>query len=122
MHALEGTESWFKDHVSIPVVGGTAVAFLDPDFLACCAPRSIFAQHAVIQNYTGLIGAEVGQSTGRTWVAARCQPPPPDGTLITLTVAGLHRDFADKRLALCTREQFENNRAFYAAAHRASPA
>ena len=119
MHAVEGAECWFKDSVTLPVNAGFASAWIDPVFMECCAPGSIFAQHAHAADYSGHIGAEVCSSAGRVWLAVRLQPVPVHTVLVTVSIAGLHRAYADKRLPLCTREQWQNNRAFYAPAHAA---
>lgn len=115
MHAMESPQAWFKDHVSIPVIAGHAAAFVDADFQQCCAPGSLIALAAFIPGYGGRIGAEILPGA-RPLIRARCQPAPPDGTLLTLTIAGIHRDHS-KRLPLCPREQYERNRDFYRAAH-----
>lgn len=117
MHAIEGAECWFKDSVTIPVRGGFGSAFLDPTFLECCEPGSIRAQHASISGLSLPIGVSVSGSGLRTFVSVRLSAAV--NTLVTVTVCGLRRGFAHKRLALCTREQYENNRAFYARAHAA---
>lgn len=119
MHAIEGAECWFKDSVTLRVKAGFASAFLDATFIECCAAGSIFAQHAHADDYTGCIGAEVSCSAGRVWFVVRLEPAPQHPVLVTVTVAGLRRDFANKRLPLCTRKQWLSNRAFYAQAHAA---
>ena len=119
MHALEGAECWFKDAITLPVVAGFASAWIDRTFLECCSPGSIFAQHAHAQDYSGHIGADVCSVAGRVWLEVRLQPVPIQTMLVTVTIAGVRRDLADKRLPLCTRDQWLNNRAFYAQAHAA---
>lgn len=117
MHAIEGAACWFKDTVSIPVRGGFGSAFLDPTFRECCEPGTLRAQHAAAPGYSGSIGASVSDTALRTFVTVRCAHAV--DTLVTITLCGIRRGFASKRLALCTREQYEHNRAFYAAAHAA---
>jgi hypothetical protein len=119
MHAIEGAESWFKDVVTLPIVGGFGSALLDPTFLECCAPGSLFAQHAVVPEWSGAIGAEIRRGAGRVSVEVRLQPAPGIPVLATVTIAGLRRDFSAHRLPLCTRDQFLSNQAFYAQAHAA---
>lgn len=113
MHAIEGAECWFKDSVSIPTVAGFACAFLDPTFVACCDAGTLQAQYACIPGWPGRIGASVQQSAGRAWVEARCEPPPPAGTLITISILGIRRGFSLRRLPLHTAAEYESNRAFY---------
>lgn len=119
MHAVEGAECWFKDTITLPVVAGFASAHIDPTFSQCCAPGSLFAQHAHVDDYHGHIGAEVCSGAGRVWVAVRLSPAPVHAALVTVTIAGLRRDVADKRLPICTRQQWLNNREFYRRAHAA---
>jgi hypothetical protein len=119
MHGLEGAEAWFKDSITLPVIAGRAHAFLDPTFLAVCEPATALAQYACIPGYAGAIGAEVQTSDGRTWLSIRCHPAPPNGTLITASIAGLRRGFTGRRLTLHAREQYEANRAFYRLARSA---
>jgi len=119
MHAVEGAECWFKDVITMPVVAGFGSALLDATFRECCAPGSIFAQHAVVPGWSGAIGAEIRSSAGRVWLEVRLQPAPGIPVLATVTIAGLRRDFATHRLPLCTREQYLSNNAFYAQAHAA---
>ncbi len=119
MHALEGAECWFKDTITLPLVAGFGSADVDPSFYECCAPGSLFAQHAVVPGWPGNISAEVRSSAGRVRVAVRLQPAPGMPVLATVTIAGLRRNFASHRLPICTREQFLSNRAFYASAHAA---
>lgn len=119
MHAVEGAECWFKDVITLPVVGGVGSAVVDATFRECCAPGSLFAQHAVVQDWAGAIGAEICSRGGRFWLKVNLQPAPKMTVLATVTIAGLRRDFATHRLPLCTREQYLQNNAFYAQAHAA---
>lgn len=119
MHALEGAECWFKDTITLPLVAGFGSADIDPVFRECCAPGSLFAQHAVVPGWTGAIGAEIRSSAGRVWLAVRLQPAPGMPVLATVTIVGLRRDFASHRLPLCSKAQYLSNRAFYAQAHAA---
>lgn len=119
MHALEGAECWFKDSITLPVEHGFASAWIDPTFRECCAPGCIFAQYAHADDCTGCIGAEVYHSAGRVWLEVRVHPVPLHFMQVTVSIAGLRREFADKRLPLCTRGQYLSNNAFYAQAHAA---
>lgn len=118
MHAIEGAEPWFKDHITLPLIAGRGAVFLDPDFLACCVPGSVLAQHALVESYHGAIGASVETAAGRTYALIHAHPAPAHGALCNLTLAGIHRAFPSARLAACTRQQYERNRAFYAQAHQ----
>ena len=117
MHALEGAECWFKDTFTLPVRNGIGSAFLDPTFLECCEPGTLRAQHATAPGYPGSIGASISGDGLRTFVSVRLSHAV--DTLVTVTICGLRRGFASKRLAPCTPEQYEHNRAFYARAHAA---
>lgn len=119
MHAVEGAECWFKDVITLPVIGGIGSTVVDETFRECCAPGSLFAQHAVVPGWSGAIGAEIRSSGGRVWLKVKLQPAPRVPVLATVTIAGLRRDFATHRLPLCTREQYLSNNAFYASAHAA---
>ena len=113
MHGLEGAEAWFKDSITLPVIAGRAHAFLDPTFLAVCEPGTALAQYACIPGYGGAIGAEIQTSAVRTWLSIHCSPAPANGSLITVSIAGLRRGFTGRRLTSHTRAQYEANCSFY---------
>lgn len=113
MHGLEGTEPWFKDSITLPLMAGRGSAFLDPVFLAVCEPGTLLPQYAAIPGCGAAIGAEIETSAGRTWLRIHCHPAPPNGTLITASILGLRRGFIGQRLPLYTAAQYEANNAFY---------
>jgi len=119
MHALEGAECWIKDSCTLPLIAGRGTALLDPTFRRLCAPGSILAQYATIPGYSARIGARIENNDGRVWLTVCCDPPPPTGTLATVSIAGIRRDMASQRLTLRTAAEYENNRRFYQQARAA---